>query len=72
LDIINNRHVRDAYTILDILGKVGGIEKSLKSLLGIFFVLLSSNAMKVEYAKHLLLLKRKEVKLICDENISGD
>jgi hypothetical protein len=66
------KHERKASTILDILGKIGGIDKSLKSLLCAFFTLLSINAMKVEFAKHLLLLKRKEVKFLSDENLSGD
>jgi hypothetical protein len=48
LDILKLKHERDAFTILDILGKIGGIDKSLKALLGAFFILLSSNAMKSE------------------------
>ena len=72
LDIMIASNYRDAYTILDILGKIGGIEKSLKSFLAIFFLLLSKIALKDEFCKHLLLLKRKEAKHFSNENLKGN
>jgi hypothetical protein len=59
-------------TILDILGKVGGIEGALTGLFRILFILISSNSMKVEFTKHLLLLKRREVRQYCDKNLVGN
>ena len=72
LDIMVSSHTRDAYTILDILGKIGGIEKSLKSFLAILFLLLSTVALKEQFTNHFLLLKRKEAKLFSNENHQGN
>jgi hypothetical protein len=67
-----NTHTRNSYTVLDILGKLGGIEKSLKGIIGFFFIFISKNTMKCEFASKLLLLKAKEMMLFNDGPYQGD
>ena len=65
-------HKRSSFTILDILGKLGGIDKSLKGILGGLFLFLSKSAMRGDFARKLLLIKRKELKELNNEPLIGN
>ena len=57
-------HERNVYTIIEILGRIWGLQHALTGAAGVFFLLYSQNSMTMEQAKFLFVLKLKDAEML--------